>query len=472
MKKLTIRTKITLWFSVAMFLIVALTYIVILSVSNQVIQKTIRDGLIETVAANVDEIEYFGSIDELNNSNDVDYYVYYGDGLLEIDDDFLDSVNQIYTSLCLEDGTLFYGENPIARETAEMDFINEQVQTLEVEGTLYYVYDIQLTIEGLEGLWLRGVVSEEQGNVEMSSISRMSLILLPSIMLLAIIGGYLTARRMLRPIKQITDGAAKIRQGNDLKERIEVGEGKDELHELADQFNQMFARLDDSFAAQQQFVSDSSHELRTPVSVINAQCELTLEQDRSTEEYKEALQVIRRQGRKMDRLVNDMLEFTRLETQPERYPKEELDLTGLVENLCYDMALIGEKGIELSCEAVPGVRYNGNYELLTRMLSNLITNAYRYGNENGHIRVRLNTADETSARDAHHIILSVQDDGIGIAEEEHEHIFRRFYQSDSSRSGAGSGLGLAMVSEIVRFHDGEIKVESRPGEGSTFTVYL
>ena len=180
--------------------------------------------------------------------------------------------------------------------------------------------------------------------------------------------------------------------------------------------------------------------------------------------------MIQRQDRKLERLVNDMLEVTRLETQPQRYPKEELDLTELVESLCYDMALIQEKGIRLSCEAEPEIKYCGNYELLTRMLSNLISNAYRYGKENGHIYVRLSGKEAAEACEA--ITLSVEDDGIGIAKEEQEQIFHRFYQADTARTGEGSGLGLAMVREIVQFHGGRIEVTSSPGEGSVFTVII
>ncbi len=497
--------KITLWFAAALILVVGLTYAVILSVSRQVIQKTIRDGLIETVTYNIDEIEFYSAIGEAEIANDVDYYVHYGDGYLEIDDDFLNEVNDIYTSLCQSDGTLVYGENPIARETVDIAFTHDEVQKVRVDGTLYYVYDRQLDQEGLEGLWLRGVVSEEQGEVEMSAISRISLIVLPSLVLLAIIGGYIIASRALMPIREISGAAAQIREGNDLKQRLDLGEGKDEVHQLAEQFNGMFARLDDSFQAQQQFVSDASHELRTPVAVINAQCELTLEQERSAEEYEEALRVIKRQGRKMNRLISELLDFTRLELQPQRYAKERLNMTALVESICYDMALIQDKGITLTCEAETDVSVMGNYELLSRMLTNLISNAYRYGKPEGHIKVKLfiedkleetednsvirsmiagrrlgrvneeqaenvgYTADE-SEMGYRKVILAVVDDGIGIAKEERENIFRRFYQVDESRTGSGSGLGLAMVREIAQFHGGEVSVESELGKGSIFTV--
>ncbi len=462
LKNMSIRLKITLWFSLALAIVVTITYVVILSASDQVLQKTIRDSLIETVENNVDEVEYLSDIDE---NNDIDYYASYAGGYLEIDDDFLDEVNEVYTSLCDENGTFIYGENPIARYTSDIAFLDSEVQEITVDGTLYYIYDKELTLSGLEGLWLRGIVSEEQGDLQLSSISRASLIILPSILLLAIIGGYFISKRTLAPIKQISDAANEIEHGDDLKKRIDIGEGKDELHELANQFNEMFERLDDSFTTQQQFVSDASHELRTPVAVIKSQCELSLEKDYDTAEYKKALLTIQRQSKKMEKLINDMLDFSRLELQTERYPTDDINLSELVENVCFDMALIKEKGIALSVDAKKDVHFVGNRELLTRLLTNLINNAYRYGKENGHIHVTL-SAEE------HALLLSVADDGIGISENELQNIFKRFYQVDSSRSNAGSGLGLAMVREIAHFHGGEVSVESTLGEGSVFTLKL
>ncbi|MCD8217346.1 MAG: HAMP domain-containing histidine kinase [Clostridiales bacterium] len=466
MKRLSIRSKITLWFSAVLILVVALTYFVILSVSGQIIQKTIQDNLILAVENNVDEIEYFSSVESVDIDEGMDYYIHYNNGYVQVDDDFLDKVNQIYTSLSTSDGSLVYGVNPIARETAEMAFLDSQVQTVTVDGTLYYVFDRKLEREGLEDLWLRGIVSEMQGETELSAISRTSLILLPSLLLLAIIGGYLIARRALKPIQHISETASQIRQGDDLKRRIDLGEGTDELHQLADQFNAMFTRLDQSFQAQQQFVSDASHELRTPVTVINAQCELALGSGQANSQilsdYEEALHVIWRQGRKMNRLINSMLDFTRLELQPERYQKENLNLSELVESVCSDMALIREKNITLTWNVESNVQCTGNRELLTRLLSNLIGNAYRYGVSEGHTNVRLHTEDNT-------LVLTVADDGIGISAEKLPNIFHRFYQADGSHTGEGNGLGLAMVKEIAEFHGGTISVKSEPEQGSVFS---
>lgn len=140
-------------------------------------------------------------------------------------------------------------------------------------------------------------------------------------------------------------------------------------------------------------------------------------------------------------------------------------MTELVTSVCTDMALIREKGISLRFDAENDVTFYGNRELLSRLLINLISNAYRYGREDGHIFVRLWLGNGK-------LCLSVADDGIGIDREEQQKIFRRFYQADNSRSGIGLGLGLSMAQEIARFHGGEVIVESTPGKGSVFTLTL
>lgn len=465
MKNLSIRLKITLWFAVALFVIVAITYVVILTVSNQVIQKTIRDTLLHTVEDNVDEVEFYTDISQVDIANSVDHFIMYNSGYLEVDDDFLDEVNDVYTALYLSDGTLMYGENPLAVALADLEFSDSEIRERTVNGELYYILDRHLTQKGLEDLWLRGVVSEHQGEVQMHEISMLSLIILPIILIAAVLGGYFIAKRMLMPIKQITNAAENISRGGDLKKRIELDRGKDELHQLADSFNNMIARLDESFEAERQFTSDVSHELRTPMSVIMAQCEYTLDEERTPQEYERALRLIRRQGRKMTKLINDMLDFVRLERRGTNYQIEKLNLSALVNSVCEDMSLIRERGISLEHEVEDEIWVDGNPALLSRLLSNLISNAYRYGKDDGHIKVRLKKSQDE-------VTLSVSDDGIGISREDKEKIFRRFYQADSSRTGSGTGLGLSMVKEIASFHGGSMSVESEPGKGSEFTFHL
>ncbi len=462
MKNLSIRFRITLWFTLALIAVVLFTCFVVLYADHQIIQKTVRDNLVETVENNVDEVEFYLK-KEYTDPGETDYYIAFGRGYLEIDDDFLDQVNEVYTGLYHEDGLLIYGENPISRNVSELKFSDSKIQRVKVKDSLFYVFDRRLELKGLEGMWLRGVVSAKQGTAHMSNTAQMSLLFLPIMVLVSAIGGYLLAKRMLLPVHEISESASAIGTGGDLKKRIEIGSGNDELHQLAKSFNGMFQRLEESFEAEKKFTSDASHELRTPVSVIIAQCEYSLEKPRTNEEYEEALETIQRQGRKMSKLINDMLDFTRLEMRAESYVCEPFDLSELVQSVCLDMSLIQEKGIVLKCETEERLRFCGNRQLLSRLLTNLISNAFRYGRENGHIFVKLASKEDQ-------ILLSVSDDGIGIAKEEQDQIFQRFYQADNSHSGIGTGLGLSMVKEIARFHGGEICVESEIGVGSTFCI--
>lgn len=465
MKRLSLRAKIMLWYTAALLVVVLFTYITVLSVSDRILQKTVRDNLIETVENNYNKIRFYSGLEEAGEGADTSHFFPFASGYLEIYDDFLDAVNEVYTALYDTDASLLYGENPISGATAGLRFRDSRIQTVRENGTVYYVFDRKLTLKGLDGLWIRGVVTENQGAVQMTTITRVSLILLPVIVIVSCAGGYYAVKRMLRPIQQISETARQIGRENDLKKRIRLGGGRDELHQLADTFNDMFDKLEKAFETEQRFISDASHELRTPLSVISAQCEYSLEEPRSPEEYERAFQVVQRQAGKMTRMVGDMLDFTRLEAGTGRQEMETLDLSELVTSLCADLALIGENGITLTCRAEEGITVTGNRGLLSRMLANLVVNAYRYGKQNGHILVTLR-------REKQAILLSVEDDGIGIAREEQEKIFQRFYQSDASRAGAGAGLGLSMASEIARFHGGSITVTSEPGVGSTFTVRL
>ncbi|MDE7207603.1 MAG: HAMP domain-containing protein [Lachnospiraceae bacterium] len=461
MKNLSFKAKITAWFSGIMILIVVVTFGIIFWVSNSVTQKNIQDNLIEIVESNVDEIEFY---EEKNHVKELhgDQYIQYLDGYLEIDDDFLDRVNGIYSSLYQETGNLLYGENPFAGADMEIPFSDSIVKKITWNGTGYYVYDRLLSGYGVDGLWLRGVVSQNQDAWELHWIVRISLIALPALLILAVIGGYWIAGRALKPVHKITQAAARISQGQDLNQRIDLGSGTDELHQLADVLDNMISRLDKAFKAEQQFTSDTSHELRTPMSVILAQCEYILERTRTPEEYEDALQVIQRQGRKMSKLIDDMLCFARLEQNKDSYPKEAVDFSTLVQDICKDMALLKSRNIVLDWEIEPDIALTGNAMLLTRMVTNLISNGYRYGNENGRIFVRLKCEGG--------VLLSVEDNGIGIPDEQQEKIFGRFYRVDTARFSEGTGLGLAMVKDIAKYHGGTVEVVSATGKGSRFTI--
>lgn len=465
MKKFSIRWKIIVGFSIAIIFMTVLTMVSELMINEIVIQKGIQDTLIEMVENNIDEVEFYEKQNYFELDNDQDLYIPYHSGYLEIDDDYLEVVNGIYTALYKEDGTLIYGENPITEATKQLNFLASKVQTVKENRVKYYVYDQHLEGENLEDMWLRGIVSEKQGTKQFSFAVKVSLILLPTFAIVAVIGTYFLTDYCLSPIKKIQDTVDSIREGEDLTKRIGLEEGNDELYKLANTFDAMFDRIENVFQSQQKFISDASHELRTPVTVILSQCEYALEEPQIEEEYIEALELIQRQGKKISIMVNELLTITRLEQNKERYKKDEIDFSSLVYFVCQDMALIKEKKISVESEIEKGIFVHGNEELLIKLLNNLIVNGYRYGKQNGHIYVELKEEREE-------IQLSIADDGIGIAESDLEQIWNRFYQADTSRTGQGTGLGLSIVKEIATFHKGKMTVESKVGEGSKFILHL
>lgn len=463
MKRAKLQWKLTCWFSASLLLMALLTFVIVFFVSHSVLQKNLKDELIHTVEDNLDEVEFYRSVSQMHIDGDTDQYIHYGVGYLEIDDDFLDQVNGICTGLYRENGELLYGENPIT-EVEIPAFADGVCHTVRQGGEVYYLFDRQLEQSPIRELWLRGVVAESQGDAPLRRIVRICLWCLGAMVLFAIGGGVAITRRALRPIRDLSQAAAQISGGDDLKKRIPAA-GNDELSQLAGAFNGMIQRLDEAFEAERQFASDASHELRTPMAVILAQCDEAMDADLSPEEYRQALRVIHRQGRRMNRMIAGMLECMRMERKSDLYAREDVDLSELTESLCQDLALIGEKGIQVTWQVADGIHFTGDRTLLSRLIANLVGNAYRYGRENGHTQVTL-------SREGEHILLSVADDGIGIAPDQQEKIFRRLYQGASHRNGEGVGLGLSMARQIARMYGGEIAVKSAPGAGSTFTVRL
>jgi signal transduction histidine kinase len=264
-------------------------------------------------------------------------------------------------------------------------------------------------------------------------------------------------------MEQLRRAAEDITGGADLRRRIDIGPGKDEMHRLAETFNNMFARLENSFEVEKQFVADASHELRTPAGVILAQSEFALSQD-DPGEKDEALIAIQRQAKKMEKLIQSLLLLARLERGMEEMPLERLDFSALLQELCDDFALTLERDIALEQNIAPDIFVKGSKELLARLALNLFSNALRYGRLGGHIWVTL--AQESTAA-----VLRVRDDGAGIAPAHLPNIWRRFYQADPARS-QGSGLGLSMVRGIAGLHGGSVSCTSHEGAGSEFELRL
>ncbi len=287
-----------------------------------------------------------------------------------------------------------------------------------------------------------------------------------AILALGLAGGWLVATRAIRPIRDISATAVMIAAG-DLSQRINAADTDSELGHLAEVLNSTFARLEAAFAHQARFTSDASHELRTPLSVILSQTQTALSRERSSSEYREALEACQRAAQRMRQLAESLLELSRLDAGQEPMKREPFDL-GRVARDCVELVrpLAAERGVRILCD-LPEVKSLGDAARIGQVATNLLSNAIHFNRSGGEVRV-------TTRADNGAALLAVADTGEGISAEDLPHIFERFYRADKSRSRSQgrAGLGLAIAKAIVEAHGGVITVASRPEAGSEFTVKL
>jgi heavy metal sensor kinase len=296
--------------------------------------------------------------------------------------------------------------------------------------------------------------------------------ILPPLLALAGLGGYLLTRRGLAPLGVMVEQSRKI-TGESLNTRLHVGQAAEELSALAVSFNELLSRLDQSFESMRRFVQDASHEIRTPLAVIRGEADVALANDRSPAEYKESLTVIQEESRRLSRLVDDLLNLARADAGRVQLRVQQLYMNDLLADCCRSLQpLAAARKIQLECRAAEDVAIDGDEELLRRMVSNLIDNAIRYTPVGGNV----STAIET---DGLEVRVRVTDNGVGIAPEAAGHVFERFYRVDQARSrrnsetlSGGFGLGLSIVKWIAEAHHAAVELTSQPGAGSTFTVRI
>ncbi len=285
---------------------------------------------------------------------------------------------------------------------------------------------------------------------------------------LALLGGvatYFISGHALRPIREFSDKIEKVQAQNLADSRIEENQVK-ELNQLSVSYNRMLERLSDAFEIQRQFTANAAHELRTPLALMQVQLDL-YHSNRHPDNDADTVQMIKmvtEQNDRLNKMVKTLLDMSELQTVGR---DDEIILDALVDEVLEDLEPLAEtKNIRLigKCKDITMV---GSDILIYRLIYNLVENAIKYNYSGGQVTV---TAD----RKEKHVYLSVEDTGAGIPEELKERVFEPFFRVDKSRSRelGGVGLGLALVREIVRVHDGSITVKSNPSGGTIFEVVL
>lgn len=278
--------------------------------------------------------------------------------------------------------------------------------------------------------------------------------------------GWIVAGRVLAPIGRITSVAREI-QATDLARRIDLRGPPDELKELADTFDAMLARLDDAFAGQQRFIQEASHELRNPLAVIRTNLDVALsDPDPDPEDLRRTTELVARTADRMSSLVDDLLVYARLGA-PERD-------SGLLD--LHDVAVEAQeefrnpaalRGLAIIVRGLPGHAVYGDRIALRRAVANLLTNAIRHAPPDTTITLTVDRVDDDEQ-------LAVADAGPGIPADQQPHVFERFWRGDrtAGRQDGRSGLGLAIVDQILTEHAGSATIHTNDAGGSTFLLTL
>ena len=285
---------------------------------------------------------------------------------------------------------------------------------------------------------------------------------------LALLGGvatYFISGHALRPIREFSDKIEKVQAQNLADSRIEENQVK-ELNQLSVSYNRMLERLSAAFEIQRQFTANAAHELRTPLALMQVQLDLYHSNSHPDNDADtvQMIKMVTEQNDRLNKMVKTLLDMSELQTVGR---DDEIILDALVDEVLEDLEPLAEgKNIRLigKCKNITMV---GSDILIYRLVYNLVENAIKYNHSGGQVTV---TAD----RKENHVYLSVEDTGAGIPEELKERVFEPFFRVDKSRSRelGGVGLGLALVREIVRVHDGSITVKSNPSGGTIFEVVL
>lgn len=435
-----IKFRITLWYTVFMITLVGGILGILVEFTDTTLLSNQKNKLVEVV----EDIS-----EDIKEEDDFDYF---DDG--------------IYIMIYNGSGKYLTGSIPLEFPIS-FQLEAGQVQELKEGDRGFYIYDKKVVTDNEETLWIRGIFSDVELNKLTLIIIKGAFLVLPPLVTISLFIGYFITKRAFLPVKKIQETAQNITQSNELSLRIGVPEGKDEISKLANTIDVMLERLDNSFQKEKQFTSDASHELRTPVSVILAESEYILQHGETLEEAKESMEIINRQAEKISALINQLLLFSRAERGELKLKLEKVNIPEVIEELKNDNILEAEKkDITISyIDKLERKSFDIDKLMFIRAIQNTLQNGITYGKVGG--KIEIETFEESE-----YFAVKIKDDGIGIAKENLEKIWNRFFQVDEARSSKGMGLGLSMVKLIVEKHKGYVKVDSELGVGTLFILYF
>ena len=449
MKRLSVKLRMTLWFTLLMLVLVSAVLMFLFSVGKNVMTTATKNDLMATVEKSRSDIEY-------------EY------GILDFDDDLKYFSNGVSLSVYNDAHQLLYGRQPNGYSPQDIPLLHNVIRDEGEESKRVYIFDMRYQQEGYGAIWIRGVLPTSGNNTAFSTLMNLAFVVLPALVVLASLTGYLLMARAFSPVERITQMANTIRADGDLTRRIALGKGQDEIYTLAESFDALFDTLQTAFEKERQFTLDASHELRTPVSVIVSQCEYGLEHAKGDKQWREIIKIVLEYAQRISSLITQLLAFARADQGKEQIHTERLNFSELAESVLETIKeLANQKQIKVRSDIDANLYVRGDETLLIQLLWNLLENGVKYGKQSGCLRLILRQKGDN-------LVCQIIDDGIGIAPESAKKIWDRFYQVDPARAvdNHGFGLGLPMIKHIVQVHRGEISMDSILGHGSTFKFIL
>ena len=460
---MTLRVRLTLWYGTALALILIIFSTVLYVMTARSLRDAVDQSLEETAAAAVRALEERGFLPLVDEGELMSQFP----ELARIDKFF-----QIFSpsgTITIRSPNVKQHEMPLSRQALEVAYSGHTLfesakypkepplrlisVPIVYRGSLLYIIQVGTAMDSVE-----------------HTLNRLLLVLLvsmPVALAVSLAGGWFMAGRALRPVDAITLAAQRIAEG-DLTQRLTPPASADEIGRLTNTFNNMIDRLEMSFRQIRQFSSDASHELRTPLTVMRGETELALRRPRDPEDYRAVMESNLEEIDRMTRIVDELLFLSRADMGEVKMEHLPVPLDSLIEDVQRQASLLGqERAVQVVLRSTAPAVVSGDELRLRELFLNLADNAIKYSRSGGTVEMAL-TIEQGQAR------LSVTDHGIGIAEEDRPQIFDRFYRTDNARAHTkkGTGLGLAICSWIAESHHGHIEVQSKVGEGSTFTVWL
>lgn len=466
MKKLSITAKITIWYTLFLVIISTILTIVVMRIQTVQDQSAAERDMVELITDVMEQVKE--TDDDILFNTSIRYYQ-----------------KETYISIYDTEGELIVGRRPAS--VGEFPALTDKsfIRIRDGNGTGWYIYD-RLFQSKDDQVWIRSMMKQAGHRGTGSFLLRVLMILMPGLILLAGLGGWLITRRAFRPVRDIIRTTNEIRAEADMSKRIPPGSNHDELYELTASINGMFDSIEGLISREKQFSSDVSHELRTPIAVIQSQSEYALEEPGYA---KKALETIHQQARQMNHLVNRLLLLSRSDAGTLHPDSEIIDFSSLLSDIAEQQQITSaDEDIEITADIEPDIYVTADESMLIRVILNLISNAVQHGKNPvpegasplspaGRIQISLNRAGDMAA-------CTIADNGRGIPQAEQDKVWDRFYQIDPSRSQVNAssggrrgdqlsaGLGLSMVQALTRAMGGSVSLKSQEGHGAAFTIML